>query len=103
MSLFRSTSRRRPERIVEEATVTAAREMRDTAEARLLEQDARAAHVIALAEAALLKQAALHRDDRDDELVDFALEVRSALAPPAAGSRVLGVRPPVPFVPGRAR
>lgn len=77
------------------AAVELEREARDKAIRRLI-------HRTLLAES--LKDPAL----RNGELTDFCLEARSILRPSAPGSEVLrevpavGIRRPVPYVPGRA-
>ena len=94
MSLFRSR-RRRPAHVpTPDITAT---------EVWLLEQQARNAEAAALVNQALVRQARLLPDDRDAELVDLCLELRSTLAPAAPGSQTVVGRARMPANPGWTR
>jgi hypothetical protein len=92
MTFFRSAGRRPV--LVESPQL-------DPTQEALLELQARKAAALELVDPVLAGQQLLHPDDRDRQLVDLCLDVRSVLEP-AGGSRRVG-RSSVPFVPGRAR
>ena len=74
--------------------------------AKQLEHQARNAHAVELVDQALAVQAALEEDDRDLELVNLCLELRSALAPKPVDAYIIQelprLRPSVPVIPGRS-
>lgn len=107
MSLWRS-GRRLPEpEPVDRPAVHRDVVLVETAEASHLELQARLRHVARLAERVLFAQSFKPDELRDAELIDLALDIRSALRPSPPGSEVLremppvGIRYAVPIVPGR--
>ncbi|MEV6633910.1 hypothetical protein AB0M54_24480 [Actinoplanes sp. NPDC051470] len=80
----------------------------DTREARELEHAARHREAVRLVNTALAGQAGLFPEDRNGDLVDLCLELRSVLAPTPVGSRVIKELPPLlrpgapVVVPGRS-
>ncbi len=75
--------------------------------ARQLEHEARNAHAVQLVDQALAAQADLaDPDDRDVQLIDLCLELRSALAPKPVDAYIIQelprLRPSVPVIPGRS-
>lgn len=80
----------------------------DTPEVLRFEAAARNAHAVQLVDKALTAQADLFPDDRDLELVELCLDLRSALAPTPVDAYTihelpsLRLRSAVPVIPGRS-